>query len=286
MAELALFVCSVVWSVAYFFSKSAALALGPSASIIWRYIIGAICFLPFVRSNPFRNRHTVKFGLGCGFFLWLILLLMNYGLMEGTIANAGFILAIFVVVVPAVSYFFLGARFGMFDLGAIILSMIGLWFVTGGISDMSRGDLFFLAAAGGCTFHVLITEAAARKVSSFAEVGFLQCIVVTILAIGSAAAAGDTFTVPSGRSLVDVLYLGVMASSLCLWLQLYGQEKVSAWRSCLIFATEPAITAAVAWIAAGEQLSPKNILGGAFITAAIILPKMEGNFRSLAPKER
>ena len=76
-----------------------------------------------------------------------------------------------------------------------------------------------------------------------------------------------------------VVYLGLLASVVVVTLQAWGQQRVDAMRSAIVFGLEPVFAALTAWALLGEQLGWAGLGGAALIVAALV-------FSQLAPPAR
>lgn len=272
MAELALFICSVIWSFGYLFSQRAVVVMEPNVIIAYRHLIAALVFLPFIRTRAVFNRTVLLYGSFAGVLLWLLLNPMTLGLREGSVSHAGFITSLFVVITPLISRVFLKTILRLRDWLSIIVSLVGLWCVTGGIETFESSDTMFLLAAFLCAMHIVVVEKAAQSPYDPYAFTFMQACIAGLCGTIASIYQGVSFPVPTSSVLWDLIYLGALSSGIGLLAQLYGQRTVPAWRACLIFASEPVMTACIAWMIVGEAYTSKTAIGGLLITAAIILP--------------
>jgi len=67
-----------------------------------------------------------------------------------------------------------------------------------------------------------------------------------------------------------VAYLGLIASVIVVTLQAWGQQRVDAMRSAIVFGLEPVFAALTAWVLIGEQMGPVAMAGAALIVVALI----------------
>ena len=65
-----------------------------------------------------------------------------------------------------------------------------------------------------------------------------------------------------------VLYLGLVTTALCNWLQTLGQREVGAEQAALIFALDPVWGAFFAKVILDEGLGPQGLFGGGLIISA------------------
>ena len=72
-----------------------------------------------------------------------------------------------------------------------------------------------------------------------------------------------------------LLYLGLLASIVVVTLQAWGQQRVDAVRSAIVFGLEPVFAALTAWALLGERMGPMAIAGAALVIAALVLSQLQ-----------
>ena len=73
-----------------------------------------------------------------------------------------------------------------------------------------------------------------------------------------------------GAAWVALVYLGLLASVVVVTLQAWGQQRVDAMRSAIVFGLEPVFAALTAWMLLGERLGWAGVAGAALIVAALV----------------
>lgn len=282
VAELCIFFCSFVWALSYFNIQEALRDIEPINLLLYRYIIGALVLSPTLFLGRAKTLRDIKNGSILGIILGMVLTGITYGVTLSTIQNAGFIIGSFIAFVPVLVWFVDGKWLSGLDQIAFGGTIIGLWIVTGGVAELSYGDLLYLMAAIFTALHVVVVSILSRTGFDPMFSAFLQCLVVAVLSLVIQTLRGVPFVLPSMTASVHLLILGVVASALCLWLQSVGQRSTSAWRTSLIFSTEPLLTLAVAAWLAGEVVPLKTILGGALILASIVISSL--GLKETSPK--
>ncbi|MCV4725803.1 DMT family transporter, partial [Escherichia coli] len=69
----------------------------------------------------------------------------------------------------------------------------------------------------------------------------------------------------------SLLYLGLVASALCVWLQALGQRFVPAPEAAIIYALEPVYASGFAYLFLHERLGLQGLIGAALIVAATLV---------------
>ena len=81
-------------------------------------------------------------------------------------------------------------------------------------------------------------------------------------------------------ALLALLYLGLLASVVVVTLQAWGQQRVDAMRSAIVFGLEPVFAALTAWMLLGEQLGWAGLSGAALIVAALVFSQLQPSPRA------
>jgi drug/metabolite transporter (DMT)-like permease len=84
-------------------------------------------------------------------------------------------------------------------------------------------------------------------------------------------------------SWLALVYLGFVASVVVVTLQAWGQQRVDAMRSAIVFGLEPVFAALTAWVLLGERLGWSGLSGAALIVAALVFSQIQPPQRITAP---
>ena len=74
---------------------------------------------------------------------------------------------------------------------------------------------------------------------------------------------------------IALVYLGLLASVVVVTLQAWGQQRVDAMRSAIVFGLEPVFAALTAWVLLGESLGWTGSGGAALIVAALVVSQLQ-----------
>ena len=72
-----------------------------------------------------------------------------------------------------------------------------------------------------------------------------------------------------------LLYLGLLASVVVVILQAWGQQRVDAMRSAIVFGLEPVFASLTAWFLLGESLGWAGVGGAALIVTALVVSQLQ-----------
>lgn len=282
-----LFLTSLIWGSA-FVAQSAGNVMGPFTFVSLRNYIGFFVLLPciwLIRGNFHINRDTLLGGIGCGVILCLASNTQQFSLLYTSPGKAGFITACYMVLVP-IAGFFLGKKLSKRVVVAVILAVIGLYFICipagGGFSGMNRGDLICLGCAVLFTGHILCIDHFAERADGvkMSCIQFLVCALLsTVLMLwrDKPTAAGIR------EGLLPLLYAGILSSGVGYSLQIVGQRGVNPSIAALILSLESCFAVLAGWLLLGSRLTLREGLGCAVMLSAIVLTQMPE--RSAKPAE-
>lgn len=278
---------SFIWGTAFVAQSLGMDHLGPCTFNAVRSLIGSAALLPAAviygkierrragEEAPRRQwRDLWKGGLFCGIFLAGASLLQQAGLQTVSSGKAGFLTALYIVLVPIVGSF-LGRKPGKKAWVSIAIALVGTWLlsVQGESFGISAGELMMIGAALVFTFHFLVIDRFSPKVNGVA----LSCVQFFVAAVISGAAAFwlETPSFSNVRlSMGPLLYAGVLSSGVAYTLQIIAQKTVNPTSAALACSMESVFAALAGWAVLGDTLSPRELLGCALMFAAVILTQL------------
>jgi drug/metabolite transporter (DMT)-like permease len=269
--ELVLFIITAIWGTTFVASQDVMDTWPPLLLVSLRFALAALVFLPVVLRQGFTPL-TLRYGVSIGVFLGMGFCLQTASLAYTTAARTAFGTSCVTVLVPVVSFLLLKQRWQAGTWLALVLAAGGIVLLMGqALGAGGRlGDAMALASAGVFAVQMTLLSELARRVP-LVPLLFVQLV----LTAGLSAAASVIFDEPwpawKAAPWGTVIYLGVVATALCLLGQVFGQSRTSATRTAFIFALEPIFAAAFAWLTRGEALSPVEWVGGAAVVAAALV---------------
>ncbi len=217
------------------------------------------------------SRHILLIGgLCCGIALAVSSGFQQIGVANTTVGKAGFITALYIVIVPLLGIF-LGKKVGALVWGGVGLAVIGMYLlcITEGFS-ISLGDLLVLICAVGFAVHILVIDHFSPKVDGVR----MSCIQFFVCAVLSSIPM-FIFETPSFSAILSaampILYTGVMSSGVAYTLQIVAQKDTDPTLASLLLSLESVFAVLAGWILLREGLSHRELLGCALVFAAVIL---------------
>ena len=274
-------ITAIVWGATFIAQKTGMETIGPMGFTFGRYLIGAGVIIPlalyearkvnlFEALTKYRSLNFAAFGLGLMMFGGIGL--QQTAILYTNVANAAFLTALYVPLVPLIAAFFLGRHVPINIWPAVFLSMTGSYLLSGTSSlDAQFGDLLIIGGAFFWAGHILLIQHVLEKVSAPFQLSVYQSIVTALL-------AGIIMVPVEQPQMTDFLpmwpqlvFAGVMAVGIGYTLQLVAQRHTPAVAAAVILSLESVFAAIFGWWLLSEHLSFLAIVGCLLIFIAVII---------------
>ena len=287
-----LFLTAFIWGVAFVAQSVGMDYVGPWTFNASRFIIGAVFLIPCIafldglkkkeaaasgtsseKSAPQDKKTLLIGGLCCGIAIAVASTLQQYGISMTTVGKAGFITALYIVIVPILGIF-LKKKPRLIIWVSVVLALAGLYFLcmTDSLS-FSKGDTMVLLCALVFSIHILIIDYFSPKVDGV-RMSCIQFFVASIIC-GIPALILEH---PQFSSLVaawaPILYAGILSCGVAYTLQIVAQKNYDPTIASLILSLESVFSVLAGWVILHETLSPREILGCVLVFIAIILVQL------------
>ncbi len=282
--SLLLLLTAMIWGAAFVAQSAGMDYIGPFTFNGLRMILGALVLLPFIlvkrrgqaqAAQPVRERKPLILGgILCGVALFAGSTLQQIGIMGTTAGKAGFITAMYVVMVPVFALF-LGHRQKWLLWVSVALSAVGMYFlcVSGSVS-ISRGDAMVFAGAVGFSVHILLIDHFSPQVDGI-KLSCLQFFVSGALGVACMFLFEEPQLTQIFAAWLPLLYAGVLSCGLAYTLQILGQKDTDPTVASLILCLEAVFSVVFSWLLLGEVLTVRELFGCALIFAAILLAQLK-----------
>ena len=216
------------------------------------------------------NKALWKTGLLCGLALFVAQSLQQMGLQYTEPGKAGFITAMYIVLVPVFGLF-LGRRCGWQIWFSVALAVAGLYLLSCvGVARINLGDVMILVSAGAFAVQILLIDYLAQELDGLRLNG-IQFLVVMVLS-SLAAALTETATWQAiADCAVPLLFAGILSSGVAFSLQILGQQHLPPEPASLIMSLESVFAVLAGWVILGQTLRPIEALGCCLVFAGVIL---------------
>ena len=289
MHTLALLVCAAIWGSAFVAQSVGAEYVGAFTFLAVRNWIAVVFLIPviYVRdtilrkrgrpsvrpANRTQRRCLLTGGAACGFFLCAASAFQQVGIRYTTTAKAGFITALYVVIVPILSVFFgksVKSRIWM----CVALAVLGLYLLCmRGELSLSFGDGVVLVCAFLFACQIMTVDYFAPQVDTV-RLSQTQFLVTALLSTVCMFFFEDLSTDSLIKALPSIAYAGVMSSGVAYTLQIIGQQNLNPAIASITMSLESVFAALAGWIVLGQSMTVRELAGCVLMFAAIILAQL------------
>lgn len=286
-SSLLLALTALIWGASFVAQSVGMDHVGPFTFNSVRSILGGAVLIPVIifrskkdkvkyssKEEQSKSRKTLLIGgLSCGIALAISSSIQQIGISYTTVGKAGFITALYIVIVPIMGLF-LKKKVHVIIWLSVLLAAIGLYLIsiTEGLT-IGKGDFLILLCAIGFSVHILIIDHYSPKVDGV-KLSCIQFFVAGILC----SIPMFTLESPDIPSILGaaapIMYSGIMSSGLGYTLQIVGQKHVKPVLASLILSMEAVFAAISGWLILGETLTARELLGCVFVFAAILLAQI------------
>lgn len=286
-----LMLATIIWGFAFIAQSVGMESLGPFTFQAVRCFLAVVFLLlcTFLLELPrggvsetirkWKDPKLWKVGAICGCALFIAASLQQIGLVYTDAGKAGFITAMYIVLVPILGLF-LHRKPPKSAIYSVILAVIGLYLLCCmGASGINKGDLFLLG--GAFAFAVQIT-CIDRLAGSFdgLRLNCVQALVVSLLSIPFVVLTETVYVPDILACWFPIAFAGILSMGVAYTLQIIGQKRLEPTTASLIMSLESAFAVLGGWLILHETMTPWEITGCVLVFAAVIWSQLpEGIFR-------
>lgn len=212
-------------------------------------------------------------GILCGAVLFVASTLQQIGLVYTTAGKAGFITALYIVIVPAMGLFF-GRRAPFTVWAGAAIAVLGLYMlIVKENFSLGIGDLLILLCAFCFSAHIMLISYFSPRCDGIA-MSCIQFFVAGLLGIAPML----IFESPSVSAMfagwLPILYAGVMSCGVAYTLQIIAQRDVNETVASLLMSLESVFAALTGRLMLKERFTVPELIGCVLIFAAVLLAQI------------
>lgn len=247
--------------------KDAVAQYPPLPFLALRFALALLLMAVAVRRLP--DRRLMLVGVSVGLALAAGYVFQTLGLQRTSPGNAGLITGLFVVFTPLLERLF-GRHVPPRTLLALVISLLGIVLLTGGPQGFNFGDLLVLGCAIAFALHITLLGRWAPDLPP-APLAMVQMGTAALLFTGATFIPGaGGLSRPPAAILPAIAVTGAVASALGFFIQTWAQTQLTASRTALILASEPAWALLAAIVLAGQRLGALQAFGAALVLVAVV----------------
>jgi len=271
LADFGLFYAAAIWGATFFMVKDALGGIDPIILVAYRFLLAGSILLAVVLITGRSFRRDLGRSSILTIMLWLLYVSQTLGLKFTTASNSGFITGLFVIFVPIFMRTVFHRKPTIMEWVACGVALIGLWVLTGGLTDINIGDSMTLVTAVTYALHVLYSDKYLKAGADPLVISCQQFLMVGLLSLLTALIFGVDFGIHTVSAAWTTLFLALFPTLSAFLIQMWAQQITAPVKVSLIFAFEPVFAGLFAWTLGGEPLVMRRALGGLFIFASLII---------------
>lgn len=281
-----LLLTALIWGSSFVAQRAGMEYIGPFTFNGIRSLIGGLVLIPVIflfskeknaeltEAEKKAGKKTLLLGgILCGIVLFAASSLQQIGMVYTTAGKAGFITALYIVLVPILGVF-IRKKVKPIVWLCVILAVAGLYLLcmTDGLS-LGRGDLLVLLCAFAFSIHILVIDYFAPRTDGVA-LSCIQFFVCGILSLFPMFLAETPVWFAILDCWIPILYAGVLSCGVAYTLQILAQKHTDPSVASLLLSLESVFAAIAGAIILHEQLAPRELAGCVLMFAAIIIAQL------------
>lgn len=283
--SLSLSVAVLIWGSAFIAQSVGMEKIGPFTFQTFRNLLAIVFLIPMAwifdvgkcsRKQSFdkwKNPRLWKAGLICGIALFCAASFQQVGLVYTDAGKAGFITAMYIVVVPLLG-FFCKRKPPRTALISVALAVTGLYLLSAvGVSRINKGDILLVGCAIGYAFQILSVDLLGQELDGIR----LNCVQVMVTFVLSALCmfATETFRMADVlSSLGPIAYAGILSTGIAFSLQIIGQKDLEPTPAAIIMSMESVVAVICGALILKETMTAWELGGCALMFIAVILSQL------------
>ena len=278
---------ALIWGIAFVAQSVAMDYVEPFTFNGARMLLGGLVLLPVIavmsvkkkkkgEYTPMKREDKKTLFIGallCGIALCVATNLQQFALKDTDAGKAGFITALYIVLVPILGIF-LKKKARWIVWAGVVMATVGMYMLcVSGDVTFAVSDLLLLLCALVYGIHILIID----KFSPLVDGVKLSCLQFFVCGFITLIMA-FIFEKPDINDLiaayVPLLYTGILSSGVAYTLQIIGQKGINPTVASLVLSLESVFSALAGWVLLGQTLSAQEIAGCALMFGAIIIAQL------------
>ena len=277
MAIIGLFLITMIWGGGFVASDVALLSFTPFQIMTIRFLIGTILMGLFhVKDLKSMKKEEVLSGMFMGIALFLAYALQTIGLQYTTPSKNAFLTALNVGIVPILAFLFLRKKMNKTGIVGAILSVVGVGFLSLNADfSLGFGDVLTLLCAIAFAVQILLTSIFVKKCRT-SVLNFIQMGTAFFLSFASMCGNGEFYIRGTTKGWIAVLYLGIVSTTICYFVQTACQQYVEETKVAIILSMESVFGTLLSVMILQEEITSRMMIGCFIILSAVIISNING----------
>ena len=282
--SLALLFGTFIWGSAFIAQSVGMDLIGPFTfqaircllAVVFLFLITLVFDWKIGIKSAFRKWKSKRLWLAgsiCGCALFVAASLQQIGLVYTDPGKAGFLTAMYIVLVPMLGIF-VHRKPGLNAVFSVMLALVGLYLLSFmGVTSINLGDLFLIGCALGFAVQILLIDRFAQDLDGLR----LNCVQALVVAVLSVPFMLLTEELEMGNILACWLplgFAGILSMGVAYSLQIVGQKNLEPTTASLIMSLESVFAALGGWLILHNTMTPRELCGCGLVFAGVIISQL------------
>ncbi len=282
-SNLLLALAAFIWGIAFVAQSVSMDHIGPwTFTCIRNFIAAATLYILMPLLNKMtgsEDKSTNKKeiwigGICCGIALAVASMFQQTGIIYTTVGKAGFLTALYTVIVPILSLF-LGKKSKWNVYVAVGISIIGMYYLCMNEDfSIAYGDVLVLICALMFAFHIMIVDHFVQKIDGI-KLSCIQFLTSGLFCLIPMLVFEKPDLTNIFAAAVPILYAGILSSGAGYTLQIVGQKGADPSIAGMILSLESVFAALAGTLLLHEVLSLRELFGCILVFMAIIFSQIQ-----------
>ena len=271
-ANLLLLLVAIIWGGGFIAGKVALETVSPQWILFVRFSLAALCMgLLFSRQIKTAAAACVRWGLALGILQYAGLFIQLFALQYTTTAKQSFLAATYVLFTPFVAWLIFRRKISLQSYLAAALALCGIAFLSlGDIQKIQSGDFLTLGFALIFSVQIVLVGKLSQRFAII-PLTFYQMLGAAVFAGVTACLSGLPEQADSLRSVLGILYLGILNTAVAFGLQNFAQRFTSAAHTALLLSLESVFGLAFSLLFYGDPFTLRMGIGCVLIFLSLLV---------------
>lgn len=281
--SLSLVFATVVWGGAFVAQSAGMELIGPFTFQTIRCLLAVLALFILITLLELRDiRQSLKkwadkrlwtAGIVCGLALFVATSLQQVGLVDTDAGKAGFITAMYIVIVPVFGIF-LQRKPSPAAIVGVFFAVIGMYLLCcAGVTQINTGDLLILGCAVAFAVQITLIDHFAPDADPL-RLNCIQALVVTLLSAVFMLFSESPNMAHIANCWLPLGYAGVLSMGFAYSLQIVGQKHLEPTAASLIMSLESVFAVVFGALLLQETMTVWETTGSILVFLAVLLSQV------------
>ena len=278
LARLLLLLTAMLWGFSFVVMKDASDVLPVFLLLALRFSVAFVVLaLVFFKKLQTVTRTDLLFSAAVALSIFLAYVFQTYGLTDTTPGKNAFLTATYCVLVPFLAWAVYKRKPGVNNVIAAVLCITGIGFVSlsSGFDRLNIGDVLTLLCGVFYAFQIIMMENYIDGGDSV-SISAVEFSTAAVMCLAGALIFEPVPTNIPHDAYFAILYLSVMCTAVCFFLQAWGMQYTPSATAAVIMTLEAVFGALFSVLFAHEELTPRLTLGFSLIFVSVIMSEVGG----------